>query len=123
MAIDFTTPIGQVRLQIADLDETAFLLSDEHLTGYLSMNADSVLRAAADALDAVATSETLLGKKIRTQDLSTDGPAVATDLRKKAAELRARAAAEEAIASGTGDFLEVIPFQPYGKPEGAEWRL
>ncbi|MET4059952.1 hypothetical protein ABIB35_001497 [Arthrobacter sp. UYP6] len=123
MAIDFTTPIGQVRLQIADLDEAAFLLSDEHLTGYLAMNAESVLRAAADALDAIATSETLLGKKIRTQDLSTDGPAVATDLRKKAAELRARAAAEEAKASDTDDVFEVIPFHPYGKPEGAEWRL
>ena len=121
MAIDFTTPIGQVRLQIADLDEAAFLLSDEHLTGYLSMNADSVLRAAADALDAIATSETLLGKKIRTQDLQTDGPAVATDLRKKAAELRARAEAED--AASLGDVFEVIPFHPYCKAEGAEWRL
>lgn len=122
MAIDFTMPIGQVRLLTADFNEAALLLTDEHLHGYLSMNADNVLRAAADALDAVATSESLVSKKIRTQDLQTDGPAVATDLRKKAAELRARADADDAKAAETDDVFEVIDFRPYCKPEGAEYR-
>ena len=121
MAIDFTTPIGQVRLLTADFDESAPLLTDEHLRGYLELHSGNVNRAAADVMDAMATSESLLAKKIRTQDLQTDGPAVATHLRKRAAELRARADAEDAAA--LGDVFEVIPFHPYGKPEGAEWRL
>ena len=121
MAIDFTTPIGQVRLLTADFDESAPLLADEHLHGYLAMHAGSVNRAAADVMDAMATSESLLAKAISTQDLSTDGPKVAADLRKRAAELRARADTEEATA--LGEVFEVIPFHPYCKPEGAEYRL
>ena len=121
MAIDFTTPIGRVRLLTADLNEEAFLLTDEHLNGYLELHDSNVFRAGAEALDAIATSESLVSKKIRTQDLSTDGPAVAADLRKRAAELRARADATD--AAERGDVFEVIPFQPYGKPEGAEWPL
>lgn len=123
MAIDFTTHVGRVRLLIADLDESAFLLTNEVVDAYLGLHEENVYRAAADAMDAIATSETLLGKKIRTQDLQTDGPAVATDLRKRAAELRARADADDAKAADAGDVFEVIPFHPYGKPEGAEWRL
>ncbi|WP_341394062.1 hypothetical protein [Arthrobacter sp. G119Y2] len=121
MAIDFSTPIGRVRLLTADLDESAPLLTDEHLRGYLELHSGNVNRAAADVMDAMATSESLLARKIRTQDLQTDGPAVATDLRKRAAELRARADAED--AASLGDVFEVIPFHPYGKPEGAEYRL
>lgn len=123
MAIDYSKPLGHVRLLIADLDESAFLLTDEVVDAYLGLHEENVYRAAADAMEAIATSETLLGKKIRTQDLSTDGPAVATDLRKRAAELRTRADADDAKAAETGDVFEVIPFHPYGKPEGAEWRL
>ena len=123
MAIDFTTPVGRVRLLIADLDESAFLLTNEVVDAYLSLHEENVYRAAADAMDAMATSDVLLSRKIRTQDLQTDGPAVATDLRKRAAELRARADADDAKAAETDDVFEVIPFHPYGKPEGAEWRL
>ncbi|MFJ7748709.1 hypothetical protein ACIQXM_01990 [Arthrobacter sp. NPDC097144] len=122
MAIDFSTPVGRVRLLIADLDESAFLLSNEVVDAYLGFHEENVYRAAADAMDAMATSDVLLSRKIRTQDLQTDGPAVATDLRKRAAELRARADAEDAKAADTGDVFEVIPFHPYGKPEGAEAR-
>lgn len=108
MAIDYASPLGQVRLLTADTDETARLLSDEQLGAFLSMNSQSVLLAAADALETIATSESLISKKIRTQDLSTDGPAVATDLRKQAASLRARAAAQaEAMQVDSG--FEVIP--------------
>lgn len=122
MAIDFTTPIGQVRLLTADSDEAKLLLSDALLNGYLQLHKDNVYRAAAEALEAMATSESLLSKKIRTQDLSTDGPAVAADLRKRAAELRARADADDAAAAEDDSFFEIIPFQPYGHAEGAEWR-
>lgn len=119
MAIDFTTALGKVRLLIADLDESAFIFTDDILNGYLSLNADSVHRAAADALDAIATTEVLLAKKIRTQDLSTDGPAVAAELRKQATGLRAKADTVDAAAAS---FFEIVPMHDPCL-EGEEYRL
>ena len=115
--------IKQVRHLIADLDTDNQLLDDDQLRTYLELNdwADGykpgVYRAAADALDAIATSETLTSKKIRTQDLSTDGPAVAAELRKQAAGLRARADEEDAK---NDSFFQVLPFNPETTIEGAE---
>lgn len=117
MAIDFTKPEGKVRLLIADLDEAEPVVSDDIIGGYLALNDGNVMLAAADSLDAIATSEVLLGKKIRTQDLNTDGPAVAAELRAQAAKLRTRAVEE----SGSGSFFDVIPFGPTGRPEGTEY--
>lgn len=105
MAIDYTTPAGQVRLLTADLG-TPPLLDDELLEGYLQMEGQNVLRAAAAALDAMATSDILISRKIRTQDLQTDGPAVAAALRAQAQALRIRADAEDADA---GSLFEIIP--------------
>lgn len=119
MAIDFTSDVGKVRLLIADLDESDLILTEDIIGGYLTLNDGSVKLAAADSLDAIATSEVLLGKKIRTQDLSTDGPAVAAELRAQAARLRARAEEE----SGSGSFFDVIPFCPESHAEGEEYRL
>lgn len=126
--MDYTTPTGQVRLLIADL-ATPPLMEDDVLEGYLSMHgytgeADSIerpgiWRAAADALDGIATSEVLTSKKIRTQDLSTDGPAVAAELRKQSAALRYKA--DQADAADDS-FFEIIPFCGSRGPEGAEAR-
>lgn len=126
--MDYTTPTGQVRLLIADLSSPP-LMEDDVLAGYLSMHgytgeADSIerpgiWRAAADALDALATSEVLVSKKIRTQDLSTDGPAVAAELRKQAAALRYKADQADAAADS---FFEIIPFCGPRGPEGTEAR-
>lgn len=126
--MDYTTPTGQVRLLIADLSSPP-LMEDAVLEGYLSMHgytgeADSIerpgiWRAAADALDGIATSEVLTSKKIRTQDLSTDGPAVAAELRKQAAALRYKA--DQADAEDDS-FFEIIPFCGSSGPEGVEAR-
>lgn len=117
MPIDFTSDIGKVRLLIADLDESAFIVSADIIGGYLTLNDGSVLLAAADSLDAIATSEVMLGKKIRTQDVQTDGPAVAAELRAQAAKLRARHADE----TGGESFFDIIPFGHTGRPEGTEY--
>lgn len=106
MAIDYNSPRGQVRLLTADLDEAKPLLSDELLEGYLQMEGQKVLRAAAAALDAMATSDILISRKIRTQDLQTDGPAVAAALRAQAQALRIRADAEDADGAA---LFEIIP--------------
>lgn len=118
MAIDFNSDVGKVRLLIADLDESALIISEQIIGGYLKLNDDNVLLAAADALDAIATSEVLLGKKIRTQDLSTDGPAVAAELRAQAAKLRARNEEE----TGSGSFFEVTPLGTFCHQEAEEYR-
>jgi hypothetical protein len=96
-SIDYTTAAGQVRLLIADVASNPAdrLLEDDQVLGFLAMNGDSVRLAAADALDAIASSETLVSKAIRTQDLATDGPKVATDLRSHATRLRTLAAADD----------------------------
>lgn len=116
MAIDYTTSLGRVRLLAGDVDETNLLLTDEQITALLAMDAD-VRSAAAQALDIIASSEALVSKKIRTQDLSTDGPAVAKELRAQATELRRQA------ADGDGDDttgLDIVDFDPWAGTLGYE---
>lgn len=88
---DLTTEVGQIRLLTTDVDEAFPLHSDAELAALLTMEGGNVKRAAAASLEAIATSETLVAKKITTQDLSTDGPAVAKDLRERAQLLRRQA--------------------------------
>lgn len=127
---DFTTAVGKVRLHISDLADPP-MIADAVLEGYLGLHSwdpaepsvftDQMLwRASADALDAMATSEVLVSKKIRSQDISVDGPAVAADLRKKAIELRGKANDADADEDS---FFEIIPFGGANHPEGSEWRL
>ncbi|MEO9246462.1 hypothetical protein ABDK96_02060 [Citricoccus nitrophenolicus] len=102
MPINFTTPVGLVRLNITDLDENAPLLSDDMITGLLVASDENVNRATARALRIIATSEVLVAKKIRTQDLSSDGPAVSAELRAQADEYDGRADTEDGEASFAG---------------------
>jgi len=88
ITVDPTTAIGMVRLLCTDLDEVSPLFTDAQITAFLTLEASNVRLAAAQALDTMASSEALVSKKIRTQDLSTDGPAVAEELRARAAALR-----------------------------------
>jgi hypothetical protein len=118
VAIDYISPTGQVRLLIADVDETNPLISDAQIAGYLALNDDSVRLAAADALEAIAASEVLVSKKIRTQDLATDGPAVAAELRALAKRLRDQVA-DDAEAD-IFDVVDTLP--PSCRPELTEWQ-
>ena len=88
ITVDPTTSIGLVRLLATDLDEEAPLFTDAQITAFLTLEGNVPRLAAAQALDTIASSEALVSKKIRTQDLSTDGPAVAKELRDRATELR-----------------------------------
>ena len=93
--VEYNEPVQQVRLIIGDTNSDDPDFDDDQIRGFLSIARDSVLRAAADALDAIATNEALLSKKLTTQDRATDGPAVADALRKHAVALRGRAKEEE----------------------------
>lgn len=109
--MDYETPIKHVRVLIADM-ATPPLIDDQTLQTYLELQGWedgakwAVKRAAADALDAIATSEVLTSKKIRTQDLSTDGPSVAAELRKQATGLRQRADDEDPDFGGVFEIID-----------------
>lgn len=106
MAIDYTLPLGQVRLLISDVDETNLALEDAMITGYLSINAGSIRRAAADALDAIADSEILISKVIKTLDFATDGASAAGAIRVHAQRLRDQAEDD--------DFMfDIVDYNPY----------
>lgn len=91
MAIDYTTDLGQVRLLIADTDETNLVLTDAQVTAFLTIEGDSVLRAAAMALETIAVDQALVLKVIQTLDVKTDGAKVADTLLKRAKQLRDQA--------------------------------
>ena len=109
--------IDQVRLLIADVG-TEQILTDGQVGGFLDLNDANVRRAAADALDAIAISEALVSKVIRTQDLATDGSKVAATLQARAAQLRLQADAADADVDGG---LQVVEFRGTCGPELAGW--
>jgi hypothetical protein len=121
MAIDYSTARGQVRLLTSDIDESFLVWDDDALNGHLRLwgitptatdaSRATLKRVAADVLDATATSEALIAKVIRTQDLSTDGSKTATALRDHAERLRAQADADDDAAGG--GFFDVVEFTPY----------
>lgn len=119
MAIDYATNLGRVRLVISDVDEDNLTLSDAQLEAFLDMNGDNVRRAAADALDTIATSEALVSKVIRDHELSTDGAKLSAELRARATNLRMLADEEDTAADG---FFIVPPnIDDGGRPELTEW--
>lgn len=112
--LDPTTDIGLVRLLCTDLDSSAPLFTDDQITAFLTLEG-TVRLAAAAALETIATSEALISKKIRTQDLSTDGPAVAKELRERAAALRTQAAAAGEGADAPYLGFDIVDYDPsYG---------
>jgi hypothetical protein len=104
--VPITTPADRVRLLISDTAKPP-LFSDDEIAAFLDLNAGTVRLAAADALDTIASNEALVSRKITTQDLSTDGPAVSRELRARAADLRARHS-NEVASTGTGDGAAVV---------------
>ncbi|MEU4410760.1 hypothetical protein AB0F88_40170 [Streptosporangium sp. NPDC023963] len=109
MPIDYSTDVGQVRLLIADTDPTAQLLNDPQIEAFLSLEG-SVKRAAAQALDVIASSEALVSKVISMNGLSIDGTKVAAELRARASELRRQ------LDDGDGDDtvgLAIVDFDPW----------
>lgn len=109
ITLDTTVPIGKARLLTADVDPTAPLLTDDQYQGLLDLENGSVRLAAAQALDIMASSEALVSKKIRSQDLQTDGPAVAAELRARASELRRQV--DDGYDDGDDTGLVIIDFE------------
>ena len=115
--------VAYVRLLIGDTgllpSEQVFTDADILLVG---KHETSVKLTGAQLLDRIAGSELLLSKKIRSQDLETDGPAVARELRALAEQLRKQDAdtkADGAWGISTWAYDET----PRRPPEATEWPL
>lgn len=112
--------LNLLRLRIADTDPANQLLNNNELDAIYAA-AKGPWSAAADALELVAISEVLVSKKIRTQDLSTDGPAVSAELRALAKSYRARAVAEGETDPDAPDIFDIVDTVPNSlRPELTE---
>lgn len=101
-------------------DETMF--SDTEINAFITAAGGNLLRAAGLANLAIATSEALISKKIRTQDLQTDGAAVADALIKKAKALFDLADQQDSVANN--EYFDIINFREGWMefpPELTEW--
>lgn len=105
-----STSIGQVRLLIPDSNTLQYVFEDDEITAFLGMEGGTVKRAAALALETIASNETMVLKVIRLLDLSTDGAKTSDALLKRAALLRAQAAAEseDNIDGSNIDIAEMV---------------
>ena len=117
------TDIQKMRVLIPDNEQIFdgdYLFSDNDLNAYLEVANNSVLRAASYAVLAIANSEAIISKIIKTQDLSTNGAAVADALRLTAKQLADRADKEDELA---GEFyLNVVDYGVgQNRPELTEW--
>ena len=135
---NLASPVGRVRKYVPDLvqlEDTknpsapkSYYFSDDEISGYIVEYAPSgteptraqVKRAAADVIDALANNEALVLKKIKTEDLQTDGPATANALRAGARSLRQQADDEDAAAFD--NFFDIIPFKHYHPQTRLPWR-
>lgn len=103
------TNAGKVRLLCTDTEpdpekpNRGRYFDDEEIGVFLALNDHDVRLAAAQALDQIAASQTLILKYIEINGLKTDGTRVAAALHAQAESLRAQAAAgDEAIGFVAG---------------------
>lgn len=99
--IDYTSPIGQVRVLIPDLrkledlrdirNEPRYLFTDDEILAFLAINNGNVKRAAADACDAIGMDKALQLLVLKTDDKQTDGAKLLDAIVKRAKALREQA--------------------------------
>lgn len=99
--IDYTSPIGQVRVLIPDLrkledlrdlrNEPRYLFMDDEILAFLAVNNGNVKRAAADACDAIGMDKALQLLVLKTDDKQTDGAKLLDAIVKRAKTLREQA--------------------------------
>lgn len=119
---DYATPLGQLRALVSQTEQYTdpavegsvpdYLMDDALLQSYLVINHDKLYGAASDVLLALAANEALVSKKIRTEDLSTDGSVIANSLRQIAQEYRNRQKEDDAEDAALEAF-ELVDFTGY----------
>lgn len=103
--IDFSSPVGQVRVLIPDLrkledlrdlrNEPRYLFADEEIEAFLAVNSGNVKLAAADACDAIGMDKALQLLVLKTDDKQTDGAKLLSAIVGRARQLRAQAREDE----------------------------
>nr|DAK19059.1 MAG TPA: hypothetical protein [Caudoviricetes sp.] len=103
--IDFSSPVGQVRVLIPDLrkledlrdlrNEPRYLFADEEIEALLAVNSGNVKLAAADACDAIGMDKALQLLVLKTDDKQTDGAKLLSAIVGRAKQLRVQAREDE----------------------------
>lgn len=124
---DYQTPIGQVRSLIPDVEllenpadlsaDPEYIFDDATLQAYLALARDNVYRAAAIAVNTLATSEALILKVLKSDDRQTDGAKLADSLGRRAQWLDVQADEEDIEVFGGFD---IVPYDP--RPVHWEYR-
>lgn len=116
---DYSTVIGQIRLLIPDVEQLedladptaadSYLFNDSQIQAFATLYANNVKRAAAQAKLVLATSESLIGKVIRTADYTTDGAKLGAELRAQAKALQDEAD-KDALADSYDESFYVVGY-------------
>src|SRR5690625_6438165 len=124
---DYQTAIGQVRSLIPDVEpledpadlsaDPEYIFDDALIQSYLVLARDNVYRAAAIAVNTLATSEALILKVLKSDDRQTDGAKLADALGRRAAWLDEQADAEDDEVYGGFD---IVPYD--ARPVHWEYR-
>ena len=124
---NYATAIGQVRLLIPDAEQldnlqdltqaASYIFNDAQIQAFLTLYANNVKRAAAQAKLVLATSEALIQKVIKTADYTTDGAKLGAELRAQAKALQDEADKDDIMDSY--DQLIVVRNIPVW---GSEWQ-
>lgn len=129
--LDPASPVGRLRLLTGDsvlrkdpanrAAAASYYYEDEALEAFLDIEGGNLKLAAADVLMSFASNEALVSKKIRTETLQTDGPAVAAELRLQAQAFRQEGnAAQNDIDAAEGAFFTVDFVDPITPWDGFE---
>ena len=102
-----TTSLGRVRLLCNDNTEASAIFQDAEIDYFLELENSNIRKAAALGLETIAGNEVLVQKRIRLLDLTTDGPAEADALLKRASLLREQADKAENEEDGGFDWAEM----------------
>lgn len=100
------TDVGKIRLLIPDRVTPGHIFEDDEITAFFTIEGNDILLGAALALETIASDTAMVLKVIRLLDLTTDGAKVSDALLKRAALLRAQAAA--AMVTGAFDWAEMV---------------
>lgn len=105
---DPTTTYGKLRLLTTDRNATDPIYQDADYDAFLELESSNTKRAAALALECIATDQVLVLKVMTTLKLTTNGAAVAKALLDRASALRDSALFDEAQTGALWDTAEFI---------------
>lgn len=112
MAFTFNvaTDVGKVRLLVPDRVSADAVFQDDEIEAFLDLEGGVVRRAAALALETIASDNAMTLKVIRLLELTTDGAKTSDALLKRAEKLRSQAdLADQAEEGAAFDIAEMVP--------------